>query len=80
MYQVVFACTISPWYTPGPYCENHPSKNMGARYLRDAPTELFNRVKLAAAVERRSVKGVLLALAEERNQELEKNGLLPKGK
>jgi porphobilinogen deaminase len=53
---------------------------MGARYLRDVPTELFNRVKLAAAVERCTVKGVLLALAEERNQELEKKGLLPKGK
>jgi hypothetical protein len=31
-------------------------------------------------VERRTIKGFLLALAEERIQELEKKGLLPKGK
>jgi len=37
-------------------------------------------VKLAAMVERRSVKGFLLALAEARICELEKSGLLPKGK
>jgi len=36
--------------------------------------------KLAATVERRTIKGFLLALAEERIQELERKGLLPKGK
>ena len=53
---------------------------MGALNLRDVPTDLLYRVKLAAAVERRTLKDFLLALAEERIQELEKKGLLPKGK
>ena len=59
------------------YLRRHTDANMT---IRDVPTELFNRVKLAAAVERRTVKGFLLALAEGRIQELEKNGLLPKEK
>jgi hypothetical protein len=57
-----------------------PAKDVGALNLRAVPKDLLYRVKLAAAVERRTVKGVLLALAEGRIQELEKNGLLPKGK
>ena len=56
------------------------AKDVGALNLRDVPKDLLYRVKLAAAVERRTVKGFLLALAEGRIQELEKNGLLPKGK
>ena len=38
------------------------------------------RLKMAAAAEHRTVKGFLLALAEERIQELERKGILPKGK
>ena len=57
-----------------------PPKDVGALNLRDVPKDLLHRVKLAATVERRTVKGFLLALAEARIQELEKNGLLPKGK
>jgi hypothetical protein len=56
------------------------AKDVGALNLRDVPKDLLYRVKLAAAVERRSVKGFLLALAEERIQDLEKQGRLPKGK
>ena len=55
-------------------------KDVGSLNIRDVPKDLLYRVKLAAAVERRSVKGFLLALAEGRIQELEKQGLLPKGK
>ena len=57
-----------------------PSKDVGSLNIRDVPKDLLHRVKLAATVERRTVKGFLLALAEERIQELEKQGLLPKGK
>jgi hypothetical protein len=57
-----------------------PAKDVGTINIRDVPKDLLYRVKLAAAVERRSVKGFLLALAEERIQDLEKKGLLPKGK
>jgi hypothetical protein len=55
-------------------------KNVGAINIRDVPKELLHRVKLAATLERRSVKGFLLALAEERIHALEEKGLLPKRK
>jgi hypothetical protein len=50
------------------------------RFAVAVPKELLDRLKLAAAVERRAIKGFLLVLAEERIQEVEKNGSLPKGK
>jgi hypothetical protein len=52
----------------------------GTLNIRGIPKDLIFRMKMAAAAERRTVKGFLLALAEERIQELEKKGLLPKGK
>ena len=48
--------------------------------IRNIPRELFVRMKMAAVLERRTLKGFLLALAEERVQELERKGMLPKGK
>ncbi len=48
--------------------------------IRDIPEELFYRMKIAAAVERKSVRTLVLELIERRIQELEKKGLLPKGK
>ncbi len=48
--------------------------------IRDMPEELFYRMKIAAAVERKSVRTLVLELIERRIQELEKKGLLPKGK
>jgi len=56
------------------------AKDVGAINIRDVPKELLHRVKLAATVEHRSVKGFLLALAEARIDEMERDGLLPKGK
>ena len=48
--------------------------------IRDIPEEIFYRLKIAAAVERKSVRTLVLELIERRIQELEKKGLLPKGK
>ncbi len=48
--------------------------------IRDIPEELFYRMKIAAAVERKSVRTLVLELIERRIQELEKKGLLPKVK
>ena len=48
--------------------------------LRDLPEELFYRLKMAAAVERKSVRTLVLELIEGKIKELEKKGLLPKGK
>lgn len=55
-------------------------KDVGTINIRDVPKEFLHLVKMAATVERRTIKGFLLSLAEERIQELEKKGLLPKGK
>ncbi len=48
--------------------------------IRDIPEEIFYRLKMVAAVERKSVRTLVLELIERRIQELEKKGLLPKGK
>ncbi len=57
-----------------------PADHKGTLNIRGIPKETIYRLKMAAAAEHRTVKGFLLALIEERIQELEKKGLLPKGK
>ena len=54
--------------------------HQGTLNIRGIPKDLVYRLKMAAAAEHRSVKGFLLALVEERLQELERKGILPKGK
>ena len=73
-----FPATISPLITM-------PSKRIlppetGALNLRDIPKDLLYKLKMAAAAEHRTVKGFILALVEQRIHEMEKKGLLPKGK
>ena len=77
---MVFACYGQSLLHSRPMPRKASAKDVGAINIRDVPKDLLHRVKLAAAVERRSVKGFLLALAEERIQDLEKKGLLPKGR
>jgi predicted HicB family RNase H-like nuclease len=48
--------------------------------LRDMPKELVGRVKAAAALEGASLKSYVTALLQHHVNELEKKGLLPKGK
>tara|TARA_B100001971_G_C17760539_1_gene319957 strand:- start:34 stop:222 length:189 start_codon:yes stop_codon:yes gene_type:complete len=48
--------------------------------LRGIPRDLLYRLKMAAAAEHRTVKDLLLDLIEGKIQELEKKGILPKGK
>lgn len=52
----------------------------GAWNFRDIPRGLMRRVKMAAAHEGKTVKEFLIELAEARIQELERRGILPKGK
>jgi porphobilinogen deaminase len=52
----------------------------GSWVFRDIPRELMHKVKVAAAIERKSVKQLLIDLSEAHIEELEKKGLLPKGK
>lgn len=52
----------------------------GSWVFRDIPRHLMQRMKIAAAVEGKSLKQLLLDLSEAYLKELEKKGLLPKGK
>ena len=52
----------------------------GTWIVKDVPRELMHRVKVAAAVQRKTVKQLLFDLAEAHLQELERKGILPKGK
>jgi hypothetical protein len=58
----------------------HVGDHQGTLNIRGIPKETVFRLKMAAAAERRTVKAFILALIEERIQELEKKGILPKGK
>ena len=48
--------------------------------IRNISQDTFYRLKMAAAVERKSVRRLVLELIEGRIQELERKGLLPKWK
>ena len=52
----------------------------GAWNFRDIPRDLMRRVKMAAAHEGKTVKEFLVELAEAKLQELERRGILPKGR
>ena len=51
-----------------------------AIHIRGVPRETFFRLKMAAAAEKKTVRDLLLKLIEDKIQDLEKEGLLPKGK
>jgi len=57
-----------------------PPPELGALNLRDIPKDLLFKLKMAAAADHRTVKGFILKLIEEQIQEMEKKGILPKGK
>jgi hypothetical protein len=48
--------------------------------IREIPRQTLYRLKMAAAAEQKTVKDLVLDLIENKLQELEKKGLLPKGK
>jgi hypothetical protein len=48
--------------------------------IRDIPRSTLFRLKMAAAAEQKTVKELILELIEMKIQELERKGLLPKGK
>lgn len=55
-------------------------KPKGTWIVKDVPRELMHRIKVAAAIQSKTVKQLLFDLSETHLQELEKKGLLPKGK
>ena len=56
------------------------SEGTGTWIVKDVPRDLMHRVKVAAAIQRKTVKQLLFDLAEAHLQELERKGMLPKGK
>ena len=52
----------------------------GTWIVKDVPRELMHRVKVAAAIQKKTVKQLLFDLAEAHLQELEQKGISPKGK
>ena len=48
--------------------------------VRDIPRTTLYRLKMAAAAEQKTIKELVLELVDQKIQELEKKGLLPKGK
>jgi hypothetical protein len=56
------------------------AKELAAINIRNIPRATFFRIKMAAAAEQKTVSEVVLELLEGRIQELERKGLLPKGK
>ena len=52
----------------------------GSWVFRDIPRPVMQRMKIAAAIEGKSLKQLLLDLSEAHLKEMEKKGLLPKGK
>ena len=52
----------------------------GTWIVRNIPADLMRQTRMAALAERKTVRKLLIELVEERLSELEKKGLLPKGK
>jgi hypothetical protein len=52
----------------------------GTWIVKDVPRDLMHRMKVAAAVEKKTMKQLLFELAEAHLAEMEKKGILPKGK
>ena len=52
----------------------------GAWIFRDVPRELMRRAKAGAALQGKSVRVLAIELMEAHLQELERKGILPKGK
>jgi hypothetical protein len=67
-------------FSPMPKGKEAKEPDSGAWVIRDIPRETMHRTRIAAAIERKRMKQFLLDLVEAHLQEMEKKGLLPKGK
>ena len=56
------------------------SNDTGTWIVKDVPRELMHRVKVAAAIQKKTVKQLLFDLTEAHLQELERRGVLPRRK
>ena len=60
--------------------EKGQSDNPGAWIFKEIPRDLMWRAKAAASLQGKSVKALVTELIEAHLQELERKGILPKGK
>jgi len=72
--------TLSSELASVPLMARLPAEDKGAWNFREIPRGLMQRVKMAAAYEGKTVKQWLMDLARVRLGEMEKRGILPKGK
>ncbi len=56
------------------------ANDKGTWIVKDVPRELMHRVKVAAAIQKKTVKQLLFDLTEAHLQELERKGILPRQK
>ena len=71
---------ICDTFAPMAKAKEPKEQDSGAWVIRDIPRETMHRTRIAAAIERKRMKQFLLDLVEAHLQEMEKKGLLPKGK
>jgi len=57
-----------------------PARQTGTWIVRNIPVDLMRRTRMAGLVERKTVRQLLMDLVETHLTDLEKKGLLPKGK
>jgi hypothetical protein len=57
-----------------------PSTHDKVLYIRNVPPDLANKLKAAAALNGQSLQQYLVLLLRDHVTDLERNGLLPKGK
>ncbi len=78
--QVAFTHLTLIWY-PRAMPKKEASEDKGGSWIfRNIPRDLMKKAKIAAAIEGKSIKALLMEALETRLQELEKKGLMPKGK
>jgi len=53
---------------------------MGAWIVRQVPTDLMRRTRMAALAQRKTVRQLMMELVQQHLQELERKGILPKGR
>ncbi len=62
-----------------PPLKDKPEK-AGTWIVKDVPRDLMYRMKVAAAMQRKTVKQLLFDLSEAHLQDLERKGILPRSK
>ncbi len=78
--QVMFPHPPLMWYPRAMPKGKAPEDKGGSWIFRNIPRDLMKKAKIAAAIEGKSIKALLMEALETRLQELERKGILPKGK